>query len=132
MAKGLGLRALLAVAGVALGLAAAGPARAQYFSPGYPAVIAVPPPAQGMVDSEEDPARGSASGRSGAAYRTTSRRRTTPAATKVGRGFASRPADPAYCTAGAYWMPPLSHSSFRPRGIPSLVCAPTLRSKISP
>ena len=49
MAKGLGLRAALALAGVALGLAAAGPARAQYFSPGYPAVIAVPPPAQGMV-----------------------------------------------------------------------------------
>jgi hypothetical protein len=49
MAKGQGLRALLAVAGVALGFAAAEPARAQYFSPGYPAVIAVPPPAQGMV-----------------------------------------------------------------------------------
>jgi hypothetical protein len=49
MAKGQGLRALLAVAGVALVFAAAEPARAQYFSPGYPAVIAVPPPAQGMV-----------------------------------------------------------------------------------
>ncbi len=49
MAKGLGLRAMLALAGVTLGLAVAGPARAQYFSPGYPAVIAVPPPAQGMV-----------------------------------------------------------------------------------
>ncbi len=49
MAKGQGLRALLAVAGVALGLAAAEPARAQYFSPGYPAVIAVPPPAQNLV-----------------------------------------------------------------------------------
>ncbi len=49
MAKGLELRALLAVASVALGCAAAGSARAQLFAPGYPAVIAVPPPAQGMV-----------------------------------------------------------------------------------
>ena len=49
MAKGQGLRALLAGASVALEFAAAGPARAQYFSPGYPAVIVVPPPAQGMV-----------------------------------------------------------------------------------
>ncbi len=49
MAKGLGLRALLAVAGVALGFAAGGPAEAQFFAPGYPAVIVVPPPAQGMV-----------------------------------------------------------------------------------
>ena len=48
MAKGQGVRALFAVAGVALGFAA-GPARAQFFSPGYPAVIVVPPPAQGMV-----------------------------------------------------------------------------------
>ena len=33
---------------------------------------------------------------------------------------------------GAYWMPPLSQSSFKPRGMPSFEWTPTLRSNISP
>ncbi len=33
---------------------------------------------------------------------------------------------------GAYWTPPSSQSAFRPRGMPSLVWTPTLRSNISP
>jgi hypothetical protein len=49
MAKGLGLQTLLAAASVALGFAAAYPARAQFMAPGYPAVIVVPPPAQGLA-----------------------------------------------------------------------------------
>ncbi len=55
MAKGLGWRALLAVASVALGFAAAQPAHAQFMSPGYPAVIVVPPPAQGMAMPRRTP-----------------------------------------------------------------------------
>ena len=130
---GMKTRILGLATGLALAVAANAPAQAQFMSGSYP-IIVVPPPAQNMVLPTAE-AGSAAETRRSAARRVAAGPDPVPLSgadegLRVSSGFARRLRRQRI--GGAYWMPPLFQSSFRPRGMPSFVWTPTLRSKISP
>ncbi len=122
-----------AAAGLATALAASAPADAQFMG-NYPVIIVPPPPAQNLGVAK-------ACAEAGQAQHLCAAARSIRAAGPVPLPGPDEglPIDPlrerqirAQRIGGAYWMPPLSHSSFSPRGMPSFEWTPTLRSNTSP
>ena len=106
------------------------PACAQFI---YPPVLVVPPPAQNYTPKpvyRPPPRQTETCGYAGARIQGRALRRQD-----VGAGLGPRQARArqgrGYRIGGAYRMPPLSQSSFSPRGIPSFESAPTLRLNTS-